>query len=144
MKGYSLMELMITLVIASLLLAVAIPAYNGYAERARYKAAIGGVGAIHIEAERFYLSHNRFPTSIDELGLRVVAIDPWGNNYVFHPFTTNGDARKDHNSVPVNGPYDIYSKGPDGVSATPLTSTGGRDDVVMARDGAYIGIAKDY
>lgn len=144
MKGYTLIELMVVIVIASMLLGFAIPAYNGYIERARYKAAMGDIAAIHIQAERFYLNHNRFPNSIDELGLLVITIDPWGNEYVFHRFTTNGDARKDHASVPVNGPYDVYSMGPDGVTATPFTSTAGQDDVVIARNGAFIGIAKDY
>jgi len=34
--------------------------------------------------------------------------------------------------------------GPDGVTATPFTSTLGKDDIVMANDGDYFGLACQY
>ena len=55
-----------------------------------------------------------------------------------------GPVRKDHNLKPVNTGYDIYSVGPDGETASPFTSTGGKDDIVMASDGDYFGLACQY
>ncbi len=45
---------------------------------------------------------------------------------------------------PVKTGYDIYSMGPDGVSASPFTSTLGKDDIVMANDGDYFGPACQF
>lgn len=52
--------------------------------------------------------------------------------------------RKDRNLVPINTDYDLYSMGPDGKTNVPLTSSAGRDDIVRASDGAFIGRACDY
>jgi general secretion pathway protein G len=52
--------------------------------------------------------------------------------------------RKDKNLVPINSEYDLYSVGPDGDSVPPLTAQPSRDDIVMANDGKFIGLASDY
>jgi general secretion pathway protein G len=52
--------------------------------------------------------------------------------------------RKDKNLVPINTQYDLYSMGADGQSVPPLTAKASRDDVVMANDGTYIGLASNY
>ena len=73
--------------------------------------------------------------------------DPWGDPYqylVVEGLVDNGAVRKDKDSVPINQTYDIYSMGKDGETASPLTSTLGEDDVVMAGDGAYFGLGKDF
>jgi len=46
--------------------------------------------------------------------------------------------------VPINSDYDLYSKGPDGLSLKPLTAAPSRDDIVRANNGSFIGIAADY
>jgi general secretion pathway protein G len=52
--------------------------------------------------------------------------------------------RKDRFLVPINSDYDLYSMGKDGKSSSPLTSKNGRDDIIRANDGAFIGLASDY
>jgi general secretion pathway protein G len=52
--------------------------------------------------------------------------------------------RKDRNLVPINSEFDLYSKGKDGDSRPPLPAKPSRDDVLIARDGAYVGLAKDF
>jgi len=46
--------------------------------------------------------------------------------------------------VPLNSTYDLYSKGKDGASASPLTAKASADDVIRANDGGYIGLASGY
>jgi general secretion pathway protein G len=114
--------------------------------RAKIAAITADIGEIKLKAERFDLNHSRYPTSLAELGLDGMT-DPWGNPYVFTDLTQLngvGMARKDHNLHPVNTYFDIYSLGPDGVTATPFTSTLGKDDIVMANDGNYFGAACHY
>jgi general secretion pathway protein G len=55
-----------------------------------------------------------------------------------------GQARKDRFLVPINSTYDLYSMGPDGRTALPLTASASRDDVIRANDGSYIGLASGY
>ena len=74
-------------------------------------------------------------------------LSPWGNPYqylVVEGLGNNGAVRKDKKLVPVNRHYDVYSMGKDGVTASPFTSTLGRDDVVLAGDGSYFGLAEDF
>ena len=158
-NGYSLMELLIALVIAGILAVIAIPMFGGsgidcndkdhrlgYTERARVANATGALGEINIRADMFDLNHGRPPASLVEMGLED-KLDPWGNPYVFTSFEGmqgNGPKRKDHNMVPVNSYFDVYSMGPDGKTATPFTSIPGGDDIVVAGNGQYIGVACFY
>jgi general secretion pathway protein G len=52
--------------------------------------------------------------------------------------------RKDGELVPLNTDFDLYSLGPDGVSALALPAAPSHDDVVRAGNGAYIGLAVNY
>ncbi|TDI72896.1 MAG: prepilin-type N-terminal cleavage/methylation domain-containing protein [Bacteroidetes bacterium] len=145
--GFTLLELMVALVVAGTLTIFAVSAYTGVTERARVAAAIGDIGEIHIAIQKFLLNENRgYPENLAELGLDNL-IDPWGNPYeylVVEGLGNNGTVRKDHNLVPVNRRYDIYSMGKDGVTSSPFTSRLGRDDVVLAGDGTYFGKAEDF
>jgi general secretion pathway protein G len=49
--------------------------------------------------------------------------------------------RQDQFLRPVNSDYDLYSMGPDGETQFNMNSQKGRDDIVRALDGAYVGIA---
>ena len=62
----------------------------------------------------------------------------------FEGMEGNGPKRKDHNMVPVNSYFDVYSMGPDGKTATPFTSIPGGDDIVIAGNGQYVGVACFY
>jgi general secretion pathway protein G len=52
--------------------------------------------------------------------------------------------RKDGEFVPLNTDFDLYSLGPDGMSALSLPAAPSRDDIVRAANGAYIGVASNY
>jgi type II secretory pathway pseudopilin PulG len=53
-------------------------------------------------------------------------------------------ARKDRFLVPINSAFDLYSVGKDGASAAPLTVKASQDDIVVANDGGFIGLARRY
>ena len=147
-KGFGLLELMITLVIAGLLVSIALPAYDRYADRARNMRAIGDIASISIEIGKFQLKNNNaLPASLAELPIEIPA-DPWGNDYRFFNIAAAGAGvgpfRKDKNLNPLNTDYDLYSVGKDGQTASALTAKASRDDIVRANDGAFIGRGEDY
>ena len=147
-KGFGLLDLMVSLVVFSLLIALAVPTYNQFVDRAKNAAAIGDIGSLAVEIERFSVNNNdRLPATLDELPMEV-PLDPWGNEYQYLNIRTagpgNGAFRKDGNLNPLNSDFDLYSAGVDGESAGPLSASKSRDDIVRANNGAFLGLGEDY
>ena len=145
--GFTLLELMLTLVVVALLLSIAVPGYRRYVIRAQNAAAIAGIGDIALTISRYEAANSGDPP----LDLAVVGLatrlDPWGNTYFYLKIAGakgKGGFRKDKNLVPINTDYDLYSAGPDGQTSGPLTAKSSQDDVIRANDGAFVGIAADY
>ncbi len=141
-----MIETMIALAIGAILLAVSVPSYLSYREQARVNVAIQDIAEVNARIERYITLAGAPPPDLATVGWGNV-LDPWGNPYVYLSFTGlngKGQMRKDKNLVPINTQYDLYSMGADGQSRPPLTAKVSRDDVVMANDGNYIGLASGY
>lgn len=142
-----LLDLLLAVIIASLLAAVAIPAYDQFAERARVARAVADLDTIAVEIDRFRVqNNNRFPNSLDELSTNI-PVDPWGRAYQYRKVDISrpgfGSYRRDGRLTTLNSDFDLYSMGSDGTSRKPLSATASRDDIVRANNGAYIGLAED-
>jgi len=147
-KGFGLLELLITLVILSLLMSIAVPAYTGSIERARVAKATGDIGGISIEIDRFRLKNNDgLPLNLGELPGEI-PLDPWGRAYEYLNIPASGPGkgalRKDGKLNPLNTDFDLYSKGKDGDSKGPLSAKASHDDIIRANNGAFIGLGEDY
>jgi general secretion pathway protein G len=145
-KGVTLLELMLALAALGILVAIAVPSYSRYMSRANVSAAVADITNIRLAIERYTLNSGTPLTDLAVIGKDRV-LDPWGRPYVYLSFaglTGKGKMRKDKNLVPINSEYDLYSVGPDGDSVPPLTAQPSRDDIVMANDGKFIGLASDY
>lgn len=141
-------DLMVTLVIASMLVTLAVPAYDRFISRAKIAKAIGDIGSLSIAIEQFRLNNqDRIPDSLDELAVDI-PLDPWGRPYTFLNIRAvvpgKGAFRKDGKLNPLNSDFDLYSRGRDGDSKGPLSAKASRDDIVRANDGAFIGLGQDY
>ena len=145
-RGFGLIELMVVLVVASLLLAVAVPGYNQYTQRARVSAAIGDISKLSLAIEQYRLrNQDRIPLSLDELGIEIPE-DPWGRpyEYLHIPSAKKGDLRKDGRLNPLNTDFDLYSLGKDGDSAGPVSAAKSHDDIIRANNGSFIGLGVEY
>lgn len=141
--GYSILELMAAVAFLGALATFAIPAFTGYAERARSSQAIGDIGRVTVELHRWRTNNNgAFPDTLAVAGIAMNP-DPWGNAYVYEDIATAGSVRT-HSGAPVNTEFDLYSRGPDGSTSVSLTASSSLDDIVLARDGAYVGKAENY
>lgn len=146
--GFGLLELIIVLVVASLMAALAIPAYSGVIERARVKRAIGDIGSINVKIEEYQIKNgHQLPASLDDLTFDI-GLDPWDQPYEYLNIQAagpgKGGLRKDGKLNPLNTDYDLYSIGADGDTAGPLSAKSSRDDIVRANNGSYIGLGEDY
>ena len=164
-RGFTLIELMVVLVIIGVLAALIVPNVLDRADDARVTAARTDVNNLVQALKLYKLDNQRYPTS--EQGLQALVAkptagsippnwkpyldklpnDPWGRPYVYTDLSqkgSKGKARKDGKLNPINSDFDLYSLGEDGVSTGPLTAPKSKDDVIRARDGAFLGLAADF
>jgi general secretion pathway protein G len=143
--GFTIIEMMLTIFIVGILATIALSSYARHRERVQVLQAVADIGSLQPMISRYALDHNAYPDSLADID-RGTLKDPWGNafQYVSHDDnSTTGQWRKDHNIVPVNSDYDLWSNGKDGLSSPPLTAAHSRDDIVRANNGRFIGAASD-
>ena len=144
--GITLIEILIASGIVVIIASIAVVGYRGYVETTKVNIAINQLTEMSIALGDYGLDNARFPDSLAAIGLDTL-LDPWGNPYQYLNIAAdpgNGKVRKDHNLVPLNTDFDLYSMGPDGQSVSPLTAKASRDDIIRANNGSYIGPAADY
>lgn len=144
--GFTLLELLIGLAIVALLAAIAWPTYSDYAERARVAQAIADIRVLFVGIRKYEDDNRAVPPDLAAIGAADKR-DPWGAPYVYLKLGgpgTAGKARKNKNLVPINSQFDLYSRGRNGASLPPLTAKPSLDDVVLANDGSFVGLATDY
>lgn len=71
MRGITLTELMIVVVIVGILSALAYPSYRQYVARAKRNEAKAALLQIATNQERFYLQNNTYTTDMTNLGFNV-------------------------------------------------------------------------
>jgi len=142
--GLTLIEILILLGVIATLSTISLLVYQDVTERARVTRAVADIATLQSEISTFEATNLRLPNDLSEIG-RATFLDPWGSPYQYLNFSLGvGQPRKDHSLHPLNSDYDLYSKGEDGATATPLTAQVSRDDVIRANDGQFIGLASQY
>ena len=146
--GFSLLELLIAVTVASALAAIAIQSYGSFRTQAETNQAINDLQTIDASIQIYRQANSGYPSSLTVLP-QGDKLDPWRNPYQYLQIEGGdvkgkGQMRKDKSLVPINSDFDLYSMGPDGKSAAPLTAKASQDDVVRATNGGYFGLASNY
>jgi general secretion pathway protein G len=145
-RAFSLVETLVVCALLSTLASIAVGVYVSALKTARVTRAIGDLHALGLDVQQYHLRHGRYPARLVD-ARPSVPNDPWGRPYVYTDLSQRGSrgrARKDGRLNPINSDFDLYSVGQDGRTTTPLTAPMSKDDVIRARDGAFLGLAADF
>lgn len=131
-----------------LLLGIAVPIYSSFTEQAQRSQSIADLATIQMAVQDYWAANLALPDALAQVNADTTT-DPWGNEYQYlriegNPGVNQGQVRKDKNLNPINTDYDLYSFGPDGVSARALTAAKSRDDIIRAGNGSFTGVAEDF
>lgn len=157
--GFTLIELIITILIVLTLTGIAMPLASDYIHKANVVSAISEIRLVEqeiifFETEKGYYPGGKEPIisfmleSMREIGKDNFK-DPWGTPYQYRnlaqgPHTGGGKpkfCRRDRSFNPLNYDFDLYSVGPDRQVPTnnQITADKGADDIVRAANGRYVG-----
>ncbi len=116
-KGFSLLEIMVTITIMAMIMGAVSVGVMSYLDRAKTKQAGMDIKTIANALDLYKSEFGKYPDGIDSLVKekilkeKKVPKDPWGNEYVYiNPGSNNSDG------------FDLYSFGKDG-------REGGGDDI---------------
>ena len=61
-KGFTLLELMITVAVIAILAGIALPSYNDYVLRSKFAEATGNLADLRVKMEQYYADNRRYST----------------------------------------------------------------------------------
>ncbi len=76
-KGFTLIEMLITLAILGVVSAIAIPAYNGYIKTAKMSEAHNNLAALRLAEEEYFLDNNGYFQGGDWTTLESASDNLW-------------------------------------------------------------------
>lgn len=145
-SGFALVDLAIVVAILLTLLTPALPFYAEALHNAKQTLAVRSILEIQASIECHRSQTGALPGSLHELEAPP-GTDPCGKPFEYRlesEFGRKGRGRMDRFLRPLNTDYDLFSRGPDGHSASPLTAEASRDDTLRAGNGRFVGPARDY
>jgi general secretion pathway protein G len=135
---------MISIVVLSALVTIAIPQFANYKKQALIAQAIADIRTIDLAIRTYRAQNNALPPSLAAVP-NGNPPDPWGRPYVYLDISdVSGKPRRDRHLRPINSDFDLYSIGEDGETHDDLDHNRSWDDIVRANDGGYVGLASDY
>ncbi len=146
-RAYTVIELALVVIMASLVYGMVSPAARYYLDEAKVTVIEDVIEDMGQSIDDYFIANGDYPDSLEDV-FGEIPLDEWGNPYQYRKILGVGGGigplRKDKNMVPINSDYDLYSMGPDGKTASPLTAAISKDDIVRGRNGAFVGVATDY
>ncbi|CAH2031092.1 prepilin-type N-terminal cleavage/methylation domain-containing protein [Trichlorobacter ammonificans] len=136
--GFTLVELLVVLAVLAVLALMAVQVLNSYVVSVKVGRTSADIRTIEKTLAAYYIEKNQYPASLKDVGMGEQS-DPWMNLYEYRLLAGGVEALEDSLGIALNTDYDLYSKGPDGVSAIAAGDASALDDIVRANDGQYAG-----
>ena len=131
-KGFTLIELMITISIIGILLAVAIPSYSSYLQDSRRTDAVTVLLEVAGEQERFFAENNSYAATMADLGYGTGTQNSYASQEGHYNVSVSAQTARTYTltATPVaNG-----AQASDACGNFMVTSTGGRSVTGTATD----------
>lgn len=146
--GFTLLELMFAIAVIAVLATLSFGQLGQYVERSKSAAAQADIATMEVQILRYRNAHQgALPDTLAQIG-KGALMDPWRRPYHYTKLEgvkgSKGSARKDKRLNPLNSDYDLFSAGKDGAFHSQVSQKNSLDDVIRARNGAYIGLAADF
>jgi general secretion pathway protein G len=144
-KGYTIIETMVAVGIIGISGALAYPVYSSHVDKMKIAESRKDLVLTDLKIETYFATNGAFPPDLAAIGMQQD--DPWGKTYFYYNRdipSGNGRERMDVNGTKINTDYDLYSKGPDNISAGKVSHSNGLDDIVRGNNGDFIGAGADY
>jgi type IV pilus assembly protein PilE len=87
-RGFTLIELMITVAVVAILSAIAVPAYTTYIQRGKITEAISGLSSLTVQMEQAFQDSRSYPTNCT--GNVIVTFPPAAAKYFSYACTASG------------------------------------------------------
>jgi len=143
-NGFTVAETLIATALLAFTVDAALARISTQIEQTRIERAKDEITHIGAEIEVYRARHHELPGSLTDLD-SAVPLDPWAHPYEYVNFDAHGTVgQRTFEGLPINSDYDLYSRGADGRTDVNLRSETAHDDIVRARDGAYVGPASDF
>jgi general secretion pathway protein G len=145
-RGFTLIEILVSLAVVAVLVTLAIPSYTNYVNRARGAAAAQEMRVVEQAINAYQADRGVFPPSLSlsDIGQQVPLNDPWGRPYEYHIIGTAGYTPYEFLFTDSNLDYDLYSKGADMATDKnlgPPIADNCKDDIIRASNGGFLGLA---
>jgi len=115
MRGFTLVELLLVLVILALIAGLVLPGIIGKAEGAKVRAASSQISRLAMSVETFYLDTGVTPDRLEDLVDEPQSVNGWNGPYVKNSLLKDPWGKEYQFRNPgEHGEFDIFSLGADG------------------------------
>lgn len=143
-----MVELLMVMAIIGVLATMSYSTLGEIRDNTKIARAISEIRSIEKDIFAYATEKGSYPPGLAEINR--LEKDPWGNDYVYVPAGNPGGVdpvgNRNSGGQPINSDFDLYSKGPDGITSNDGTFTEPRseNDIIRGNDGSFADMAKRY
>lgn len=137
-KAFTLVELIVVSAILGVLAIMSIPLFTQYVNKTKSSRALAEIRNIEKDITAYIIDKNTLPPTLNDAGF--TRPDPWERPYEYSIIGSGPAPLENFIADPLNTDYDLYSKGPDGLSDAAAAHATSADDIVRSNDGGYAGL----
>jgi general secretion pathway protein G len=117
---------------------MALLGFQDFMDKTKISRAAEEIRGLEKEIIAYSTDKATYPAGLVDIGRQDLR-DPWGNSYEYHP-----PGNRHNGALLLNTDFDLYSAGPNGLSADLISDPDSDDDIIRADDGSFCAMANRY